>query len=194
MALNGRRMDESHEIYQMKHAADKPAFEFCPKCGSSAFYTQDHGRSFRCEVCRFHFFINSSAAVACMIFNSSGELLLTRRAFEPNKGMLDLPGGFVDPMETAEAAVRREIMEELNLDVTQAKYLISFPNLYPYSDFIVPTVDLAYVCLVKDFSNMNPGDDVASVAFVHPEKIDFGALCAESMRQIIKYYLDNNSN
>lgn len=164
-------------------------FIYCPKCGSDSFKSGDRGRSFRCEACRFIFFINNSAAVACLIFNSLGELLLTRRAFEPNKGMLDLPGGFVEPMETAEDAVIREIKEELNLDITKMYYLVSFPNLYPFSKIVVPTVDLAFICETDHFSQMKPGDDVASIEFISPEKIDLTALCSDSMKQIIQFYL-----
>ncbi len=164
-------------------------FVFCPKCGSSSFNSKDGGRSYRCEKCEFQFYINNSAAVACLIFNTAGELLLTRRAIEPNKGMLDLPGGFVEPMETAEEAVFREIKEELNLQVTHMTYLVSFPNLYPFSNFVVPTVDLAFVCETDDLGLLNPADDVTSVEFIHPENFDLDTLCSESMKQIVRYYL-----
>ena len=163
-----------------------------PKCGSNSFFTSDKGRSFKCEECHFQYYINSSAAVACLIFNSMGELMLTRRAFEPNKGMLDLPGGFVDPMETAEEAATREIKEELNLDLSNLQYLVSFPNLYPYSNMVIPTVDLAFVCETDDISCLKPGDDVASVEFFPPGEVKFDALCTESMRQIIRFYLKMN--
>jgi NAD+ diphosphatase len=193
VALNGCRMDEGHEIYKMKLPDKKPAFEFCPKCGSDSFFSKDKGRSFKCEDCHFQYFINSSAAVACLIFNAKGELLLTRRALEPNKGMLDLPGGFVDPMETVEEAAIREIKEELNLDLSNLNYLVSFPNLYPFSNMVIPTVDFAFVCETEDFSRLKPGDDVASIEFFLPGNVDFNALCTESMRQIIRFYIENHS-
>ncbi len=172
---------------------EAPAFHFCPKCGAASYFTSDLGRSFKCQDCDFQYYINSSAAVACLIFNSEGELLLTRRAFEPNKGMLDLPGGFVEPMETAEQTVVREITEELNLKVTDMNYLVSYPNLYPFSNFVVPTTDLAFKCTVDNFFEMKAGDDVASIEFIDPEIINFEDLCSDSMRQIIRFYLDNTA-
>lgn len=190
MAIDVDRMDESHEIHQIMMRETNHGFTCCPKCGSSSFLSRDKGRSFKCEECQFHYYINSSAAVACLIINTSGELLLTRRAFEPNKGMLDLPGGFVEPMESAEEAVIREIKEELNLKVSKMSYLVSYPNLYPYSNFVVPTVDLAYLCEVEGFESLIPDDDVASIEFIRPGKIDPKALCANSMRQIIQFYLN----
>ncbi len=164
-------------------------FGFCPKCGSNCFKSHNHGRSYQCEACHFQYFINNSAAVACLIFNEQGDILLTRRAVEPNLGMLDLPGGFVEPMETAEEAIVREIKEELNLNVTRMKYLVSFPNLYPYSNFVVPTIDLAFLCETESMAHLKAGDDVASVEFHKPEKIDLNDLCSESMKQIIQFYL-----
>ena len=167
-----------------------PEFQFCPKCGSASFATQDGGRSFSCEGCHFQYFINNSAAVAGLIFNSLGELLLTRRAYDPAKGMLDLPGGFVEPMESAEEALVREIMEELNLRVTRMSYLVSFPNLYPFSKIVVPTVDMAFVCEVDHFESLKADDDVADVVFIRPDQIRMDALCSDSMRKIIHNYLE----
>ncbi|MEI7830415.1 MAG: NUDIX domain-containing protein [Prolixibacteraceae bacterium] len=170
-----------------------PRFAYCPKCSSKSFNSKDNGRSFWCEECHFNYYINNSAAVACLIFNDLGELLLTRRAFNPNKGMLDLPGGFVEPEESAEEAVFREIMEELNLEVTQMDYLVSFPNMYPFSGIVVPTVDLAFCCKVENFDQLKPDDDVASVEFIHPANIAMDDLCANSMRQIIHYYINSRT-
>jgi NAD+ diphosphatase len=167
-----------------------PGFKFCPKCSSNTFISKDNGHSFGCERCHFNYFINNSAAVACLITNNLGELLLTRRALEPNQGMLDLPGGFVEPLESAEMAARREIREELNLNVVKLKYLISYPNLYHYSGINIPTIDLAFVCEVESFQFLEAADDVASIEFYHPEKIDFKALCAVSMEKIIRFYQD----
>jgi NADH pyrophosphatase NudC (nudix superfamily) len=191
VAFDGGRMDEGHEIHQMMVPKANPVFLYCPKCSSKSFKSTDNSRSFWCEDCHFNYYINNSAAVACLIFNDSGELLLTRRAFDPNKGMLDLPGGFVEPEESAEEAIFREIREELNLEITRMDYLVSFPNLYPFSGMVVPTVDLAFCCEVEDLSQLNPDDDVASVEFIHPSKIPMDDLCANSMRQIIHYYINS---
>ena len=162
---------------------------YCPKCGNQAFTSHDNGRSFNCEGCRFNFYLNNSAAVACLIFNDEGKLLLTRRAVEPAKGMLDLPGGFVEPMESAESAVIREITEELGVTVTETAYLGSFPNEYIFSGFSVFTVDLAFVCKVDDLSVIVPADDVASVEYWFPSAVKKDELCSESMAQIIDLYI-----
>ncbi|HEY3388663.1 MAG TPA: NUDIX domain-containing protein [Prolixibacteraceae bacterium] len=167
----------------------RDVLKFCPRCGCKAFKTNDNGRSFNCEACRFNYFINNSAAVACLIFNTEGKLLLARRAIEPAKGMLDLPGGFVEPMESAEAAVVREIKEELGVLVTEAKFLASFPNEYIFSDFSVFTVDLAFVCKVDDIAAIVPADDVSEIEFVSPKDVKKEDLCSDSMANIIGQYI-----
>ena len=167
----------------------RDVIKYCPRCGSKAFKTKDKGRSFNCEGCHFIYYMNNSAAVACLIFNTDGKLLLARRAIEPAKGMLDLPGGFVEPMERAEDAVTREIMEELGVHVTKAEYLTSFPNEYVFSDFSVFTVDMAFICTVDNLSAIVPADDVADIEFFFPEEVKKEDLCSESMANIIDQYI-----
>ncbi len=170
----------------------KDVIRYCPRCGSKEFKTNDKGHSFQCEECHFEFYLNNSAAVACLIFNSEGKLLLTRRAIDPALGMLDLPGGFVEPMERVEDAVVREIREELGVEVIKSDFLVSFPNEYIYSGFSVFTVDLAFVCAVDHLSTIVPADDVADVEYVFPEEIRKEQLCSESMFNIISFYINTN--
>lgn len=167
----------------------KDVIRYCPKCGSNNFKTIDQGHSFICEACHFIYFINNSAAVACLIFNKEGKLLLTRRAIEPAKGMLDLPGGFVEPMERVEDTVVREIMEELGIQITKADFLVSFPNEYVYSGFSVFTVDMAFICEIDNHEAIVPADDVSAIEYLFPEEIRSKTLCSKSMSDIINYYI-----
>jgi len=67
-------------------------FQYCPRCGSHSFI-QNNEKSKRCESCGFVLYVNASAAVAAFIVNEKGEMLVCKRAKEPAKGALDLPGG-----------------------------------------------------------------------------------------------------
>jgi mutator protein MutT len=170
----------------------KDIIKFCPKCGSSQFPFQGE-KSFLCASCGFHFFINSAAAVAAIIENEKGEVLLTIRAEEPQKGFLDLPGGFVDPKETVEECLKREIKEELNLTITDIEYLTSYPNEYVFSGYTVYTVDLGFVCKAKGFDKMHVKDDIAGFHFLTREEIDYGKIGAGSIRKLLKYYYNNKN-
>ncbi|MCW3807548.1 NUDIX hydrolase [Plebeiibacterium marinum] len=167
--------------------------KYCPKCGSSKFIFEGV-RSFLCADCNFHYFINASAAVAALIENEQGELLLTVRALAPNKGMLDLPGGFVDPLEKVEDAIARELKEELNLDIISLSYLTSFPNEYIFSGFSVFTTDIAFVCKVKGWDKMHIQDDISDIVFVNRENIKWDNIAYNSIKNIIKTYWQKDSN
>ena len=47
----------------------------------------------------------------------AGRLLLLRRGFAPGKDLWTFPGGFVDLGETVEQAARREVLEELQIEI-----------------------------------------------------------------------------
>lgn len=145
-------------------------FKYCPKCSSPHFQIRNE-KAKVCTDCGFVYYFNPSAAVACFIRNKKGDLLVVRRAQEPAKDTLDLPGGFVDMFETAEEAVRREVKEETNLDVSAIRYLFSVPNIYPYSGFDVHTVDIFYECVVADFEYAFAADDASGIVVLQPEEV-----------------------
>ena len=163
----------------------KNHFIYCPRCSSKGTFNENDF-SFKCHSCSFHFYLNSSAAVTALIFNEKGELLLTRRGVEPALGMLDLPGGFVDPGESAEQALLREVKEELDLEPESITYWGSFPNKYLFSGTIVYTVDLVFKCLINNFSPLKFRDDIVGLDFIHPVKINLENIPFQSVQNIIK--------
>ncbi len=162
---------------------------FCPKCGSEDFPFQGE-KSFKCSHCGFQFFINSAAAVAAIIENDNNEIMLTYRAFEPGKGMLDLPGGFVDPNESLEQALEREIKEELNLEITDMTYITSLSNQYVFSKYTVYTTDAGFLCKITNFNNLVINDDVSEIAWFSKENIPWNKIHASSIKEIIKAYFN----
>jgi len=116
--------------------------------------------------------LNTAAAVAGIIKDSSSRILMTIRRFDPMAGKLDLPGGFVDMNETAEEALTREIKEELNLDIASLSYYTSIPNIYLFKDVTYNTLDLIYFCSVKNFKHIKASDDVSGYKFLNIDDID----------------------
>lgn len=159
-------------------------FTHCPACGS-ALFVENNIKSKHCEACGFVFYMNASAAVAAFILNDKGELLVCKRAKEPVKGTLDLPGGFVDGDETAEAAIIREIEEELKAKVVEAKYLFSLPNQYKYSGLIIPTLDLFFACKLAENSQLVPSDDVAECFYIPIDELQPEQFGLMSIRKAI---------
>jgi len=128
-------------------------FNRCPACGSSDIVFEED-KKFNCRECGFIYFHNVAAAVGA-ILEYDKKVVLIKRAKEPGKGRLDLPGGFVDPKESAEEALIREVKEELDIDIKGPKYLGSYPNIYQYEGVIYYTCDLFFYCridaLPRDF-------------------------------------------
>lgn len=71
-----------------------------------------------------------------------GEILLVVRGHDPFRGRLALPGGFVEPGETVETAVRREVEEETGLRPTSVTLLGVYSR--PGRDPRGPTVTVAF--------------------------------------------------
>lgn len=170
----------------MSHPLDK--FVFCPVCGSSRFEVNNF-KSKHCQDCGFTYYANPCSATAAFIVNDQEEMLVVRRAKEPAKGTLDLPGGFVDMYETAEEGMRREIKEETGLEVDDVEYLFSSPNVYMYSGIGIHTIDMDYLVHVPDGCEVKADDDAAECMWIpikniHPE--EFGLL---SIRHAVERFI-----
>lgn len=167
------------------------SFKFCPRCGAEGF--ADHGeRAKSCAQCGLTYYANVASAVACLVLDRHDNGLFVRRAFEPAKGTLDLPGGFVDPLETAEAAVIREIKEETGLDAQDISYLMSLPNIYPYSGVTVYTSDLFFLVRVDSFDGAVAADDAAELVIrplcqIHSD--EFGLSSIKQFIASVEHYL-----
>ena len=151
-------------------------FSCCPKCGSRRF-VENTAKSKRCEDCGFEYFMNPSASTVAVIVDEMDRLLVVRRSKEPAKGTLDLPGGFCDCYETGEEGVRREVMEETGHEVIETKYLFSLPNMYHYSGLDIPTLDLFFLCKVKETTGAKAMDDAGEVLWLPWQDVnaaDFG--------------------
>lgn len=178
-------------MYSTTHPVN--VLNFCPRCGST-YFPATGSRCFNCSDCGFNYYVNASAAVAVLLFNDKGELLFTRRAIEPHLGKLDLPGGFIDPMETGEQAAVREIKEELGIEIHSLRYFASYPNEYIFSGFSVFTLDLAFLAKTESLHLMTAMDDISSFEFIKLQELDLEELPAISMKNILKELIDREGN
>lgn len=176
-------------IEEDKHPLER--FRYCPVCGSHLFIVNDF-KSKHCTNCGFEFYLNTAAAVVCILFDQNDKLLITKRAFEPQKGMLDLPGGFVDMNESLEDSVKREMMEETGIVVKPQQWLFSQPNKYIYSGMDIFTEDSFFLCSAESLDNLHPTDDVSEIFWVsldnlYPEQFGLTSI-RQALPQIVKLF------
>src|SRR5512142_1431216 len=165
-------------------------FKYCPKCGAAAL-RWSQGKLLRCEACGFELYLNVAAAVAGVIVDEQGRMVVLVRGKEPGKGRWDLPGGFVDAGETAEEALRREVREEIGLEVTALRYLGSWPNVYEYRGVRYRTLDMGFACEVKEVAPARPREaEIADVLLLSPNQIDLGRFAFRSVGAIAGRYLE----
>src|SRR5712691_3993258 len=100
----------------------------------------------------------------CVIFDPAGRVLLVRRGHAPFAGSHALPGGFVELGETVEAACKREVREEVGVEVSD----LSLVGVYsdPARDPRGHTVSTAFVTVLPSAVRAHSGSDAASAEWV----------------------------
>ncbi len=96
--------------------------QFCARCGTQTI-AQNAGWSRSCPQCHAEHFPRNDPVVL-MLVTSGNNILLGRSCGWP-QGLYSLLAGFMEPGESVEAAVRREIMEEVGIRLGHVEYVAS---------------------------------------------------------------------
>src|SRR3989338_526892 len=153
-------------------------FRFCPKCGGH--FKEKTDNFLRCDTCDLRYYINPRPCNAVIIENNKNEVMFIERKFDPKKGMLDLPGGFVDLNESFEDSVYREIKEELQVNITNLRYLGSYYDLYEYCDITYHTLCCVFSGSINNQQPI-PTDDVATIRYFSKDQIPFNKLAFDGL-------------
>jgi ADP-ribose pyrophosphatase YjhB (NUDIX family) len=156
-------------------------FHHCPRCGLKQPRVPD-GNVFGCGGCHFTLHFSASNAAAVFVERDDRRVLFIRRAKDPGKGRLAPPGGFIDIGETAEIAVRREVREEVGLELDDVRFVCSQPNFYLFRDVTYPVLDLFFAARATDADRAQALEDVESLCWLEPERMDPEDLAFPSMK------------
>jgi NAD+ diphosphatase len=140
---------------------------FCANCGTPT-EPRDGGHERVCPSCEAHHFPRTDPVVIVRVTDGADGLLLGRQARWP-EGRFSLLAGYVEPGETLEEAVRREVLEESGVALASVAYIASQPWPFPSS------LMLGFSALAEQ-GDLAPGDDeLAEVRWFEREEVQRAA-------------------
>ena len=155
-------------------------FRHCPHCGEAL---REVGRNpLLCSSCDFTWYFNPTCAAGAFLFDERGRTLFIRRAKEPRRGTLAVPGGFIDAGESAEEGLRREIHEEVGLEVGTLRFLCSHPNRYDYAGLTYDVCDFLFSANAVNPECAAMLDGVAGIEWLRLEEVNDIDLAFPSIR------------
>jgi len=159
-------------------------FKYCPKCGGDFKLKEKY--LLVCGTCDLRYYINPRSCNCALLENEKGEILLVGRKCDPRRGYYDFPGGFIDPDETMEQSLTREMKEELKIDIAHWEYLMSYPDTYEYQGIVYDTI--CFLCKASLAPNIKiiPTDDVASAQFFNPKNFPYEMMAFAGMKKALK--------
>jgi len=165
-------------------------FRFCPECKNMLRHIGEG--LIDCPSCGFHFYLKPSLTTALILENSKGEIFLSKRKNPPKKNYWDLPGGFINLKENAEECLRREIKEELGIDLGQIDYFGSYWSYYPYKKINYQTLCLVFFSPYNN-QKMTLKDDVKDGRFFPKKEIKLNELSFDDIRFALSDFLKRQS-
>ena len=102
---------------------------YCGQCGGElATHSVDRARE--CNSCKRTFYPRLSPCIIVLV--TRGEEVLLARGDRHPEGMYSTLAGFIEPGETAEHAVHREVREEVGIEISNLEYWGSQPWPFPH--------------------------------------------------------------
>jgi ADP-ribose pyrophosphatase YjhB (NUDIX family) len=153
-------------------------WQVCPRCGSPL---ANDGSKVECASCGLVHYANPAPAVSAVVVDDAGNVLLARRAHDPDAGLWDTLGGFLDVGEEPEAGLRRELREEAGVEIELGELVTMYVDRYGDDTDAPPLLVLLWEATIAS-GEPEPADDVAELRWFprstlpRPEEIAFHAL------------------
>ena len=163
------------------------AYVFCPRCSHK--FKQEEKNLLVCSHCKYNYYISPLPCNAAIIENENGEILLLKRATDPQKGFCDLPGGFIEPGEDFISSLQREIKEELNCELDVKQIIGAYTDIYVYQDIALPTLGIVAICSISS-GDLKPADDTSEYHYVAKDEVLSQKIAFLSIKQALRDYLD----
>lgn len=133
-------------------------WSYCPNCGQQGTFNALNKTEYKCSACQWLYWNNPKTCVVIAFVFTESEILFSKRAINPNKGMYDIPGGFVEYEEDPYQAAVREVKEETgySVDPTRLEYVTTYNEEYIPG---VACADMIFVYRVDQKLELTAHDD-----------------------------------
>ncbi|MBD0269581.1 MAG: NAD(+) diphosphatase [Cyanobacteria bacterium Co-bin8] len=157
--------------------------QFCGACGQPT-ESANHERAKRCSGCRITYYPRVSPAMIVLI--SRGDEILLGRAPRFKPGMYGLIAGYVEPGESLEAAVVREVKEEVGITIKDLRYWGSQPWPFPHTLMVGYTATYAEGDIVID------KQELADAAWFHKDSLPLLPPHVSIARKMIDWFVETH--
>ncbi len=134
-------------------------WRYCPRCGAPLVH--DGGRV-ECGACGFVHYAKSAPTASALVLDDAGRVLLARRGYEPDAGLWDIPGGFLEEGEDPLAGLRRELLEETGLTIEPGEFVGAFTDTYGNGPGATAVLNLVWEASIVA-GEPAPADDVSEL-------------------------------
>lgn len=139
----------------------------CPRCGG--ILERGEGRV-TCTACGSVFYAESAPAITALVRDDRGRILLARRAFEPDAGLWDVPGGFLEEGEHPLDGLRRELEEETGLKAEPGEFVGAYLDTYGDEPGASAVLNLVWTAEISS-GELVASDDVSELRWFAPDEL-----------------------
>ncbi|AIQ15096.1 NUDIX hydrolase [Paenibacillus durus] len=158
--------------------------QYCGRCGTKTVLSEAE-RSRKCPNCGLVSYPRLAPAVITAILKDKQILLAHAQHFQNN--MYGLIAGFVEPGETLEDCVKREIMEEVGIKVNNIRYFGSQQWPFPHSLMV------GFLAEYESGEITVDGEEIVHADWFEPGNLPVIPSNVSIARKIIDWYVENYS-
>jgi ADP-ribose pyrophosphatase YjhB (NUDIX family) len=133
-------------------------WRYCPRCAAELRRVENR---VECDACGLRHYARSELGASAFVVED-GRILLARRAHEPDAGLWDAPGGFVEEGEDPLVGLRRELREEAGLEIEVGDFVGAYTDAYGDGPEASSVLNLVWEASVASGDPV-PADDVSEL-------------------------------
>jgi 8-oxo-dGTP diphosphatase len=164
--------------------------QFCQVCGAKV-NEQEAGRFYECPQCSQVFWKSTKPTAEAIILNDDGKVLLEKRKGSIREGFWDTPGGYLENGEDPIEGLRREVMEEIGVEVEVGKLINMSIEPDAYSEIENSyCLDITFEARITSGSPQ-PKDETCEVRWFAKEEIPWDKIGFPGEKKALKSYFKN---